>query len=102
MCTSEITYACYAVRRVADWVSMGPDLDPAYDQGADPHQSNADPNPAFYFTANQDLEPVPLLSDGNLRPLSIDPPGLHFEPPGLHCERPRTGHPRLYFSIKDF
>jgi hypothetical protein len=43
---------------------MGPDLDPAFDQGADPHQSNADLDPALYFTADQDPEPVPLLSDG--------------------------------------
>jgi hypothetical protein len=66
----------------------------------DPHHVNADtdpafhlnPDPAFHFKVDVDLdpEPAPHQSDGNLRPMVyIDPLGLHLWPPDLHCERPR-------------
>jgi hypothetical protein len=47
----------------------------------DPHHFTADPNPAFHFNENPDPDPAPHQSDGNLRPWSTDPPGLHLEPP---------------------
>jgi hypothetical protein len=61
---------------------------------ADPHQLNADTDPAFHFNAdpdpafhfNADPEQASLQSDGNLNLRQLV--GLHFEPPGCHCERP--------------
>jgi hypothetical protein len=44
------------------------DPDPAFHVNADP-----DPDPAFHFNADPDLDPVPHLSDGNLRPLVYRP-----------------------------
>ncbi len=46
---------------------------------ADPHQFNADPDPAFHFNADHRW--------------SINPPGLNFEPTDLHCERRRPPAP---------
>jgi hypothetical protein len=71
---------------------------------ADPHDFNADPDPAFHFNADTDTytafhfdadpdhDPIPHLSDANLRPFIYGPSSAPFEPPGLHCActRPST------------
>ncbi len=72
---------------------MDPDLDPVF-------RFNADPDPAFHF--NEDPDPAPHQTDGNLRPLVVDPPKLHFELPGLHCERPWLYFKTLKFPNLDF
>ncbi len=47
---------------------------------ADPHLLNADPKPAICFNVDSDpnLDPAPLQSDGNLRPLVYRPPRALF------------------------
>jgi hypothetical protein len=47
---------------------------------ADPHQLNADPDPAFHFNVDPDPDPAFYFNAD---------PGLHFEPLGLHCECPK-------------
>ncbi len=60
---------------------------------ADPHQFNADQDPAFHLNADPDLARIWLLIKGMriCDHLSAEPPaaGLHFEPAGLQCERSR-------------
>jgi hypothetical protein len=62
-------------KMVADPHHLYEDPDPA-------SHFNADPDPAFYF--NADPNPAPHQSDGNLRPLVTDPPGLHRASTALH------------------
>jgi hypothetical protein len=46
----------------------------------DPHHFNADPDPAVNL--NVDPDPAPHQNNVSLRPLALEPPGIHFEPPG--------------------
>ncbi len=58
-------------------------MESTIDRNADPHNFNADPEPAFnfnavpypvfHFNADPDPDPAPHQSDGNLRPLVYCP-----------------------------
>jgi hypothetical protein len=77
-------------------IRINPNPDPAFHFNADPDSGfhfNADPDPASH------LIQILLLpqSDGNLRPLVVRSPGLHFEPPAsIFCLH---GPSRLYLSL---